>query len=169
MSIAVSAMIHPSRLMTRALILFGTVLCVVAVLLWLRLSGKLPDLARAVLTLVCASAACAVFFIALLSKKTCRLDITGNGQIRLSEYRPTASASNSDLYEEIDGSSEVVQLLRDSTLWPTLLVLRLQSQSGRVTIVPVFPDSTERHAFRAVCVACRWIAAQNTRAAAKKE
>ncbi len=169
MSIAVSAVIRPSRLMQVVVILFCAVLFATAVLLWLRLTGKIPDSVLGVLTLVCVGAGCAVFFIACARKKFYRLDISGNGQIRLSEYRPTASASKSDRCEDIDGSSEVVQLLRDSTLWPMLLLLRLQSHTGRVTIVPVFPDSTERRAFRAVCVACHWIAAQNTRPAAKKE
>lgn len=169
MSIAVSAVIRPSRVMQVLIALFGVVLFATAALLWLRLAGKLPDLSRGVLTLVCVGAGCVVFFIASARKKTSRLDIFGNGQIRLSEYRPTASASKSDQCTDIDGSSEVVQLLRDSTLWPMMLLLRLQSQTGRVTIVPVFPDSTERHAFRAVCVACHWIAAQNTRPVAKKE
>lgn len=169
MSIAVSAIIRPSRLMQATFTLFSIVLFVTAALLWLRLTGNIPDLARSVLTLVCVGAGCAVFFIASARKKIYRLDISGNGQIRLSEYRPTASAGKSDRCADIGGSGEVVQLLRDSTLWPMLLLLRMQSHTGRVTIVPVFPDSTERRAFRAVCVACHWIAAQNTRPAAKKE
>lgn len=169
MSIAVSAIIRPSRLMQVVVILFGAVLLATAMLLWLRLTCKIPDSVLGVLILVCVGEGCAVFFIASARKKSYRLDISGNGQIRLSEYRPTTAASSTERRADIDGSGEVVQLLRDSTLWPMLLLLRLQSHTGRVTIVPVFPDSTERRAFRAVCVACHWIAAQNTRPAAKKE
>ena len=169
MSIAVSAIIRPSRLMQVVLLLFSAVLLATAVLLCLRLPDKIPDLTFGVLTLVCAGAGGAVFIIASVRKKSYRLDISGNGQIRLSEYSSTTAASSTDRRADIDGSSEVVQLLRDSTLWPMMLLLRLQSQTGRVTIVPVLPDSTERRAFRAVCVACQWIAAQNTRPAAQKE
>ena len=169
MSIAVSAIIRPSRLMQAVVMLFSAVLFATAVLLRLRLTGKLPDLSLDVLTLICVGACCAVFFIAIARKKSYRLDVSGNGQIRLSEYKPTTAASSTDRRAHFDGSGEVVQLLRDSTLWPMMLLLRLQSHTGRVTIVPVFPDSTERRAFRAVCVACHWIAAQNTRPAAKKE
>jgi len=169
MSIAVSAVIRPSRLMLALVALFSAVLFATAALLWLRLAGKIPDLSRAMLSLLCAGAGCSVFFIVGLRKKSFRIDISGNGQIRLSEYRPTAVAGNADRCADIDGSGEVVHLLKDSTLWPMLLLLRLQSQAGSVTIVPVFFDSTERRAFPAVCVACRWIAAQNTRPDAKKE
>ena len=168
MSIAVSAVIRPSRLMLALVALFSTVLFASAVVLCCRLAGKIPDLSRVMLSLLCVSAACSLFFIACRRKKSYRLDISGNGQIRLSEYRPTAVASSVDRCTDIDGSSEVVHLLKDSTLWPKLLLLRLQSQAGCVTTVPIFFDSTERRAFRAVCVACHWIAAQNTRPAAKK-
>ena len=148
--------------------LFSAVLFAVAALLCSRLTGKIPDLSRAVLSLVCVAAGCSLFFIVCRRRKSFRIDISGNGQIRLSEYRPKAVASNVDRCADIDGSGEVVHLLKDSTLWPRLLLLRLQSQAGRVAIVSVFTDSTERHAFRAVCVACHWIATQNTRPVAKK-
>jgi toxin CptA len=54
---------------------------------------------------------------------------------------------------------EIVRLMTDSTIWPGLLLLRLKSEDQRVTIVNILPDSIHGDGFRALSVACRWIAA----------
>jgi len=44
-------------------------------------------------------------------------------------------------------------------MWPNFLLLRLRDGEGRVYNVAVLPDSLPGEAFRALSVACRWIAA----------
>jgi toxin CptA len=53
-----------------------------------------------------------------------------------------------------------VRLLEGSTIWPNLLVLRLESDGGRRIDLVILPDCLEARAMRRLAVACRWIAAQ---------
>jgi hypothetical protein len=143
------------------------VLLMVAAAMWHRLDGKIPALSCFTLASLCVVTAIAGFFDSIANRKTYHLDISGIGQIRLNEYRQGAAANRVERYTDIEGGGEVVQLLGDSTLWPMLLLLRLQKPSGRVAIVHILPDCLDRKAFRTVCVACHWIAAQNNRPAAR--
>jgi len=162
MTIAVSALIRPSRLLIVLVTGMSVGLTVCGVLLFVGFTDVLRYHARASIAAVCIIAGLAGFFLTCVRKKAFRIDISGTGQIRLNDTsRGVLTAEGGQT------SGERVQLLSDSTLWPTLLILRLQSESGRVMVVPVLPDSLTRHDFRAVCVACRWIAAQNTRPAAE--
>ena len=58
-------------------------------------------------------------------------------------------------------SGGLAQLLAGSTVWPNLLLLRLRLENGRVRTIPVLPDSVSRETFRALQVACRWVASHN--------
>ncbi|TFW15386.1 hypothetical protein E4L96_18435 [Massilia arenosa] len=80
--------------------------------------------------------------------KACPLDVSGPGALRLTVQR--------------DGSPSVVavQLLAGSTLWPRLLVLRLQAEGGAVHTLLVLPDSVPAGQFRPLAVALRAIAAR---------
>ena len=159
MSIAVSATIHPSRVQMLAVV--GMLIVIEACAFLLGADTALPLAMRTALSAVCAGTGLTAFLVFAVRRKAFRIDISGIGQIRLQEYRRGAAAA-------LAGSGEVVQLLGDSTLWPWMLVLRLQSQQGRVTEVTVLPDSLSRDAFRSVCVACRWIAAHNDRPVVKR-
>jgi len=55
----------------------------------------------------------------------------------------------------------MVQLSRDSTLWPCLLLLRFRTDDGKIMTLPILPDCVSPHSFRALLVACRWVATQN--------
>jgi toxin CptA len=108
-------------------------------------------------TRIAAAAACVVIAVLVLyhvsqSRKTYRIDISGVGQIRLTEFKGLATPLSA-------GGSEVVQLAADSTLWPKLL--RLQAEDRRIAVLPILPDSVAVSEFRALSVACRWIAAHN--------
>ena len=161
MSIAVSVIIRPSRALMLCVTAFACCLLTVAALLWVQLAGNIPDHDRWILSAVCAKSAIALFLLSYARRNTYRLDLSGSGQIRLTQYKASATAR-----ENADGSGEVVHLIGDSTLWPMLMLLRLQLPSGRVLVVSVLPDSLERDAFRVVYVACRWIAAQDMRVGA---
>ena len=151
MSIAVSARIGRSRLLAAICIAMAGVLLLAALLL-----RETPALAS-----VCAIAAAGLALFPLSTPKASRIDVTGIGQILLTDTSREAVADRTDTAL---ATAEVVQLLGDSTLWSSLMVLRLQSASGRVTRLVLLPDSMDREAFRALSVACRWIASRGTQA-----
>lgn len=153
MSIAVTATVRPSRILSLLVSAMGGALLLAAGLL----SAEADVLFLRVLVAVCALASLPLVLFPLLRRKSVRIDVTGIGQIRLVDTSPHAHAAST---MPSAGSVEVVQLLRDSTFWSSLMVLRLQSGSGRVTVLTILPDSMERGAFHALSVACRWIAAR---------
>ena len=156
MSIAVSALVRPSRLLALLSLMMGIVLLCAVVLLKQAADEPLHH----VLAIICAIAGAAVVLFPLLRRKVVRIDITGLGQIRLVD---TSLVAEAELTNSSAGDGEVVQLLRGSTFWSSLMVLRLQSGSGRVTVLIILPDSLDGSAFRALSVACRWITASASR------
>ena len=151
MSIAVSTTVTRSRLLAVICVLMACVLLAAGTLL-----RESPMMAS-----VCAIAAAGLALFPLSLPKTCRVDVTGIGQILLTD---TATEAVTDHATQAVAAAEVVQLLGNSTLWPSLMVLRLQSASGRVIRLVLLPDSMDREAFRALSVACRWIAARSPQA-----
>ncbi len=150
MSIAVSAGIARSRLLAAICVAMSAVLLGAAALL-------MPD--TPALSVLCAIAAAGLALFPLSTPKACRIDVTGIGQILLTD---TVREAVADRTTQSMATAEVVQLLGDSTLWSSMMVLRLQSASGRITRLVLLPDSMDRKAFRALSVACRWIASRGT-------
>ena len=158
MSIALSAHLRPSRLLTALHFAMAAVLLSTAIWL-LQSAGYLgfPFSLHHALVIVCAIASIALIVQPLRRKTALRIDVTGLGQIRLVETLPDAAARS---LPWSDAVGEVVQLRQGSTLWPSLMVLRLQAVSGRVTTLILLSDSLSDDAFRALSVACRWIASR---------
>jgi hypothetical protein len=52
---------------------------------------------------------------------------------------------------------EAVDLVSLSSLWPCLLILHLRHAS-RTSVIVALPDSLPADGYRALLVACRWIA-----------
>lgn len=100
------------------------------------------------------------FYHGVRHRKPIHIDISSVGQLRLTEAC-VADSCKSVNWPHVRGSTEVVRLLKDSTFWPYLLLLRLQADSGKITTVPILPDSVSPDVFRALSAACRWIAAHN--------
>ncbi len=157
MSIALSATIRPSRLLA------GLQFAMSAVLLstssWLLQSADPLGFSfslQHVLAIICAIASFALIVQPLRRRTGLRIDVTGLGQIRLLETLPDAEAGSTPWSDAV---GEVVQLRQGSTLWPSLMVLRLQAVSGRLTTLILLPDSVSDDAFHALSVACRWVAA----------
>jgi len=157
MSIALSATIRPSRLLA------GLHFAMSAVLLstssWLLQSADPLGFSfslQHVLAIICAIASFALIVQPLRRRTGLRIDVTGLGQIRLLESLPDAEAGSTPWSDAV---GEVVQLRQGSTLWPSLMVLRLQAVSGRLTTLILLPDSVSDDAFHALSVACRWVAA----------
>jgi hypothetical protein len=91
------------------------------------------------------------------NRKSLHIDISGIGQIRLAEHNELTAVLAGGANQSPD-YGEVLQLQAGSTLWPWLLILRLQSTDQKVLTLPILPDCVGVDDFRALSVACRWIA-----------
>lgn len=147
MSIAVSAVILPSRLLRCAQAGFGAANLGAAVALGV---GAAPPLWLP----SAAAAACLLAGAALLGTlarrpKVRRIDISGLGQLRLTVQQGIGAN---------DARVELAGLLRGSTVWPGLMLLRLRRADGRVSALALLADSVESGQFRRLSVAIRNIA-----------
>jgi toxin CptA len=84
--------------------------------------------------------------------------------LRLYKVDVPVTTCHEKKWPHVKGNGEVMTLLHDSTIWTNLLLLRLQAAGGKITVVRVLPDCVSQESFRALSVACRWIAAQNNSA-----
>ncbi len=159
MSIAVSAIVRPSRCFALIAASMGVILFSTA---WMLVQEHGAILHHG-LAIVCVLAGICVSLFPLSRRKHLRVDISGIGQLRLVDTNPDAVAGPIATSTR-DG--EVVQLLRGSTFWSLLLVLRLQTRSGRTTTLLIFPDSVDSEIFHALSVACLWVAAKSSSPAA---
>lgn len=159
MSIALSTLVRPSRSLLLAHVAMALVLLLTALHLALSVNhAQLHYSLNLLLAVICATASIALVALPFRRRTALRIDVTGLGQIRLVETHPHAEAG---LVTPSAAEGEVVQLCQGSTLWSSLMVLRLQSVSGRVTTLILLPDSLSDDAFRSLSVACRWIAARH--------
>ena len=158
MSIAVSAVIRPSRLYLFLCLLFSLDLCITAVLLCHRLVELFNLVQCLAVLIVCVIPVFALLFSVFRSRNIVRIDISGNGQIRLFQTKRTTPHYQVRLYSELDlDAGVIVRLLGDSTLWPHIMSLRLQSERGKIFTVFVLPDSVEKKIYRSLMVALRCV------------
>ena len=165
MSIATSAEVRPSRILCLLTIAMAFVLWLTAWHFVVLVRLEALDFSYVLASVVCAFAGCMLVLSCRTRVKTLRIDITATGQIRLTHTSRNAFSRDRSHKVVSSEEGEVVQLLRDSTLWSCMLMLRLRTESGKVIVLPILRDSMTSTAFRSVCVACRWIAAQNMRPA----
>jgi toxin CptA len=164
MSIAVSATVKPSRILLAAVcIMCSTILCI-AVLVVLGKVGELSPTLRLATFIFTAFPALLGFYHTVRHQKIIHIDISGTGDLYLYQVGVSTSTCHEKKWPHVKGNGEVMTLLHDSTIWTNLLLLRLQSDGGTITVVRVLPDCVSRESFRALSVACRWIAAQNNSA-----
>ncbi len=149
MSIAVSAVVRQSRCLVGLLALKCAGLVLVAAVVGFGLVGDVHVAVRSFVAILCMACASYVFFRALKHRKIYKIHISGSGQIRL----VASIAGEAKAWDE----GELVELLPDSTLWPGLLLLRLENAVGQTHNVVILPDSVTPDNFRALLVACRWI------------
>ena len=161
MSIATSVVVHPSRILSLSLVVFGFLLLATVALL-LNFPVDDSDLVfRQSLMLLCAAAAIYSFLYAARYRKIFFIDISGNGVIHLRQTDQVAIPEPVQCIHNPQDRGELVQLHRDSTLWSMLLLLHFQSVNGYVRVVIVLPDSLNEASFRELLTACHWIAAKN--------
>lgn len=143
MSIAVSAVVVPSRRLRALVACFGV--CNAAAGFVLALS---PDQGFRLAPLCSAFFLLAAAFLlhaAARRTKTRRIDISGLGQLRLAVQQGVGAA----------GEGVPVTVSPGSTVWPQLLLLLLRTEDGALTVVPVLRDSVTADQFRALAVALR--------------
>jgi toxin CptA len=147
MSIAVSAVVHPSRRLRGLLAAFCAALCAAALAVGLLLPERFAG---------GAIVALAPLFAALLLGHSCtflpaaatarRIDISGVGQLRVT------------VQQDMSGNGAAAELLPGATVWPGCMVLRLRVESGAVRTLLLLPDSVGRGQYRALAVAVRTLA-----------
>ena len=152
MSIAASTLVKPSGLLLAMVGAMCMFIVLAGALLGLGIVSDLAFWSRVAVTIGCIGVASTAFIGELRRRCAWRIDISADGQIRLTQIRVTA---------ESQWTGELVRLTPDSTLWSYMLMLRLQAENGRSSVVRVFPDSVSKDDFRALAVACRWVAAHN--------
>ena len=157
MSIAVSALVRPSICARALLAGFSLLATGMGVFLGSGLGGTyLWSLAGAGISV---GAGLMLTFSLFKNRNALRIDISGVGQIRMTVYQVMRSKA-SGASDDADVQGVPVSLMAGSTLWPGLLLLRLRDADGRVTVLPVWPDSVGAMLFRPLAVACRAIAAR---------
>ena len=153
MSIAVSAVIKPSRLLRLALAAYAASCAGAAVVLLSGHSGRY-HFAQA-LGAVCLLGALVAARAALAGTTTRRIDISGLGEIRLTVQHSIGTRPF---------APELVQLVPGSTVWPHLLLLSLrQADHGRMTILAILPDSVGPDQFRKIAVSINAIARRDNK------
>ena len=165
MSIATSAEVRPSRILFVLTLAMACVLWLAASQFAMMVRVQAQDFAYVLASVVCVFAGCLLVLSCRTQAKTLRIDITATGQIRLTHTSRNVFSRDSSHKVVSSEEGEVVQLLRDSTLWSCMLILRVRTGSGKIIVLPILRDSVTAAAFRSVCVACQWIAAQNMRPA----
>lgn len=152
MSIAVSAVIKPSRILLSLVGGMSVILLGIAGIVVTGIVGNLPLLASIVVAVICTIVAIVVFSRAVLRRTTYVIHISGSGQIRL-------STEKRDQHGFVDATAdgELVRLLPVSTIWPSLLLLHLQNERQQTAVLKILPDAVSADSFRALLVACRWI------------
>lgn len=152
MSIAVSAVIKPSRLLRVLLFAYAASCGGVAVVL----AFVQPERFHFPLLIAfsCVLSALVAGHAAVLAQTTRRIDISGLGEIRLLVQHSMGSAQ----------PNLAMQLLPGSTVWPSLLLLLLRDgERGALIVVTILPDSVPAEQFRKIAVALRAIARRDNK------
>ena len=96
MSIAISAEIRPSRTFSFFYLGFAVAFFLTGILTSLGKIGNFETIARQLLALSMFLVACFLIFSYFRARKTLLIDISGNGQIRLKEYRRSVSKPSTE-------------------------------------------------------------------------
>lgn len=152
MSIAVSAVIVPSRLL-RIVSLAYAACCGGAAIALAFVQGERFQF-PVLIAFLCLLSALVTVQAALGRQTMRRIDISGLGEIRLLVQHSMGSAQ----------PNLAMRLLPGSTVWPSLLLLLLRDgERGAVTAVTILPDSVPAEQFRKIAVAVRAIARRDNK------
>lgn len=158
MSIAVLAVVKPSRM----LLALSCAMCVgtlgVAIIIGFGMIGDLPYSSRILIAGACIFVGFSVLYQEARRGSEFHVHITGVGQIRFAEWKSVKSG-NKTRGRYLATAETGARLMAGSTIWPSLLLLRLRLDNEAVITVSVLPDCLPVETFRSLAVACRWIAA----------
>lgn len=160
MSIAVSSVVKPSRILLAMTGAMSLLCFAIGITIAAGFTGELSPSVRFPIAAITVFLSFFGFYHGVGYGKPIHIDISGAGQLRLTEMRAEGACTEIN-WPHVSKSGEVVRMMNNSTLWPRLLLLRLQPVSGKVIVLPILPDSVSQDSFLALSVACRWIAAQN--------
>lgn len=153
MSIAVSAVIHPSRLLRAALFAYAAASAGAAMAL--SAARAAPFHLPWLLAGACLLAALAALRAGRAAETTRRIDISGLGEIRLTVQHSIGTRQ---------AARELLRLLPGSTVWPQLMLLLLRDpDSGAVTVLAILPDSVTPDQFRHIAVSINAIARRDNK------
>jgi len=161
MSIAVSAVVKPSKLLQLCVGIGCLLILYVAAAIAMGSVGELSFQLRWAIAFALVFSGVLAFLHVFLSRKTFHIDISGIGQIRLKEDTDIGDLKRQQEKQNRENSMYPVRLMENSTIWPYLLLLRLRAEDRRIRTLVVLPDCMDSQAFRALQVACRWLAAHN--------
>jgi toxin CptA len=142
MSIAVSALVGPSRVHRSLLAACALVQLTTAAFLALPWAGDYLGTPLLALSALLGAAALARAASAdAHPPKTHRIDISGTGELRVT----------------VQQGMQAARLLPGSVVWPLLMVLRCRLASGQVRVLIVWRDAVDGATWRALAVALRVI------------
>ncbi|RNF32648.1 hypothetical protein NM04_00640 [Massilia aurea] len=160
MSLAVSAVIAPSRRLRCLLAAFCASLCAAALAVGL----LLPERFAFGGAVACAPLLAALSLARLLTHSTAilhsiatvrRIDISGVGQLRLTVQQELGEGGPA---AAIPGPGPAMTLLQGATVWPCCIVLRLRAEDGATWPLVLLPDAVGAGQYRALAVAVRALA-----------
>jgi len=152
MSIALSTVVHPSKRLLVALYAFCGAIVAAAALTTLGVAGNFLFSARLIIAALSLMGVTLAVILFQRQQKTWRIHISPEGIIRLHQ--------ESGERDQAAEPEMVFRLMPVSTLWPSLLLLNLESEGGQTLVLRILPDSVLPQEFRALSVALRWIAAR---------
>jgi toxin CptA len=163
MSIALSAVVRPSRV--HRCLLAGAGLSLFAAALAVGVFASVRFHAAWFQALSLAGAAAVLMHAGSGRAKTHRLDISGTGALVLTVQQGLREPNLPGAAAAAENAVGVT-LLPGSVVWPPLMLLRLDSPGLGVRVLPVWRDSVEPGAWRALAVA---VLAVGRRAAGETE
>jgi hypothetical protein len=155
MSIAVSAIVSPSRALRALLAAYGLANLAAAFAVGFGMPQRFA--APHVGALMLGLSGLVLLHSASARIKTRRIDISGVGQLRLTVQQDIQTRSA----DRPESAGVPVRLAAGSTVWPALMLLRLRSENGALAVLPVLPDSVAPGVFRALAVALRALGDRN--------
>jgi len=155
MSIAVSALVRPSRI--QRLVWGGCGLAQCASALAVGMLAPERFLLAPLLALALAGAGVCVLGAAVRRPKTHRIDISGTGDLRVTVQQHVdgreRAAQEGAAQESAAPEGGAAALLPDSVIWPMLMLVRYTAPGARPRVLAVWRDSVEPAAWRALAVA----------------
>ncbi|MCM1129185.1 MAG: hypothetical protein NC211_05545 [Alistipes senegalensis] len=161
MSLSVSAQVYPSRFFSVCVLGMAALAGITGFLAVSGLAGTFSFYGSFAVFAVSLAAAFSFIFLYFREKKTFGIDISVSGQIRIREdIRDVSRQAFFGQRAALD--TEGFALARGTTIWPMLLLLRLHSTTAGKRRFLIFYDSVTETEFRALYIACSWLAARQS-------